>query len=105
MRARGGESSTPLGVGGPPPPAPGEVIWRDDAGAVCRCWNWREAARTALSPATRDAVLVVEALGGDAAARARAAADDLAGRVAARLGGGCAVYLLAPGSAAVAIET
>ena len=25
-------------------PEPGEVIWRDDAGVICRCWNWRRAS-------------------------------------------------------------
>jgi DNA/RNA-binding domain of Phe-tRNA-synthetase-like protein len=103
-RAVGGEDFLPLGGDGPAPPAPGEVIWRDDAGAVCRCWNWREAARTALSSDTRDAVLVVEALGPDAAARARAAADDLAAGITERLGGACAVHLLAPGTDAAAID-
>ncbi|SDA99402.1 hypothetical protein SAMN02927914_06565, partial [Mesorhizobium qingshengii] len=26
----------------------GEVIWRDDVGATCRRWNWRQGTRTRL---------------------------------------------------------
>lgn len=44
------------------PPQQGEVIYADDEGAVCRRWNWREVARTALSSETSNCVLVLEAL-------------------------------------------
>ena len=30
-------------------PAPGEVVWRDDAGVTCRCWNWRQCVRTRIT--------------------------------------------------------
>jgi DNA/RNA-binding domain of Phe-tRNA-synthetase-like protein len=43
-------------------PRPGEVIYKDDLGAICRRWNWKEAERTKLTAATRDAVLVIEGL-------------------------------------------
>ncbi|RDH43993.1 B3/4 domain-containing protein [Zooshikella ganghwensis] len=43
-------------------PKPGEVIYSDDVGAVCRRWNWKEADRTKLTPSTTDAILVVESL-------------------------------------------
>lgn len=43
-------------------PKPGEVIYKDDISAVCRRWNWREAARTKLTPETKNAVLVIESL-------------------------------------------
>jgi DNA/RNA-binding domain of Phe-tRNA-synthetase-like protein len=44
------------------PPKPGEVIYADDVGAICRRFNWREADRTKLTAATRNAVLMIEAL-------------------------------------------
>jgi DNA/RNA-binding domain of Phe-tRNA-synthetase-like protein len=44
------------------PPKPGEVFYRDRAGAICRRWNWKEADRTKLTEATRNALLVVEGL-------------------------------------------
>lgn len=43
-------------------PKPGEVIYADDVGAICRRWNWKEADRTKLTERTTRAVLVVETL-------------------------------------------
>lgn len=44
------------------PPRPGEVIYTDDLGAICRRWNWKEADRTKLTEQTTRAFLVVEGL-------------------------------------------
>jgi DNA/RNA-binding domain of Phe-tRNA-synthetase-like protein len=44
------------------PPKPGEVIYKDDLGALCRRWNWKEAERTKLTAGTRNAFLVIEGL-------------------------------------------
>jgi DNA/RNA-binding domain of Phe-tRNA-synthetase-like protein len=41
----------------------GEVIWRDDLGATCRRWNWRQGRRTRIEPDSRDIWFVLEALG------------------------------------------
>jgi len=43
-------------------PKPGEVIWRDDAGVTCRQWNWRQCTRTRITPATRNAVFIIDGL-------------------------------------------
>ncbi|HEX2623199.1 MAG TPA: phenylalanine--tRNA ligase beta subunit-related protein [Phototrophicaceae bacterium] len=43
-------------------PHGGEVIYKDDLGAICRRWNWKEADRTKLTEATTRAILVIEAL-------------------------------------------
>lgn len=43
-------------------PKSGEVMYADDAGAVCRRFNWKEADRSKLTEQTKRAVLVVEAL-------------------------------------------
>ena len=60
--ADGGESFRPLGAEADEPALPGELIYKDDAGAMCRCWNWREAKRTMLTEATTDAIMVLEAV-------------------------------------------
>lgn len=60
--AVGTESFTPLGGSENEPPDPGEVIYKDDEGVLCRKFNWREAARTALTEQTTNAVLVIEAV-------------------------------------------
>ena len=33
----------------------GEVVYKDNAGAICRCFNWREAVRTMLQDHTKNA--------------------------------------------------
>ncbi|OGG03684.1 arginine--tRNA ligase [Candidatus Gottesmanbacteria bacterium RBG_16_37_8] len=39
---------------------PGEVIYKDKSGFICRRWNWREADRTKIDEETSQAVLVIE---------------------------------------------
>lgn len=43
-------------------PEPGEVVWIDNAGVTCRRWNWRQGKRTALTPQTRRAIFILDAL-------------------------------------------
>lgn len=60
--ADGGESFKPLGADKPDEALPGEVIYKDDEGAVCRCWNWREGERTMLTEDTKNAFLIIESV-------------------------------------------
>ena len=73
------------------PPKPGEVIYRDRAGAICRRWNWKEADRTKLTEATRNAVLVVEGMPPVTRDELAAALEELAKRVRERCGATVAV--------------
>ncbi len=41
---------------------PGEVVWRDDAGVTCRCWNWRQCVRTRITHCTTSAVFILDGL-------------------------------------------
>jgi DNA/RNA-binding domain of Phe-tRNA-synthetase-like protein len=59
-------------------PHEGEVIYKDDVSAVCRRWNWREAARTKLTEETRNAVLVIEGLEPAAKGEVELATEELA---------------------------
>jgi DNA/RNA-binding domain of Phe-tRNA-synthetase-like protein len=43
-------------------PHAGEIIYKDEVGAICRRWNWKEADRTKLSQETKNAFLVIESL-------------------------------------------
>jgi DNA/RNA-binding domain of Phe-tRNA-synthetase-like protein len=60
--AQGGEAFMALGDEAEDPALPGEVIYRDDLGAVCRCWNWRDGQRTMLTPDTTRAFLIIESV-------------------------------------------
>jgi DNA/RNA-binding domain of Phe-tRNA-synthetase-like protein len=85
-RANGDESFVPLGSTEPSPPQSGEVIYRDDAGVICRGWNWREAERTKLTPQTTDAFLCIEWLPGLPDAALQNACEELANLVQKHLG-------------------
>lgn len=60
--ADGTETFTTLGDETNDPPEAGEIVYKDEEGVMCRKFNWREAARTALQPKTRNALLVLEAI-------------------------------------------
>ena len=60
--AQGGESFMALGDAEEDPALPGEIIYQDDIGAVCRCWNWRDGQRTMLTPDTTNAFLIIESV-------------------------------------------
>ena len=42
------------------PPYEGEIIYKDDEGAICRCFNYRECVRTCLSNDTTKAFMIIE---------------------------------------------
>ena len=86
-----------LGEREPRAPHPGEVIYTDDVGALCRRWNWKEADRTKLTPETRHAVLVIEALPPVGEPELTAALSDLEGLVGRFCGGQVERYVLSRG--------
>lgn len=75
----------------PEAPKPGEVVYADAAHVLCRRWNWRQDARTLITPATTRAVVTVQANG---AGDVSAAADDLIDLVAEFCGGRCRAVIL-----------
>jgi DNA/RNA-binding domain of Phe-tRNA-synthetase-like protein len=86
--AKEGESSVQLlGEPEPRPPKPGEVIYKDDIGAICRRWNWKEAERTKFSEDTVNGFLVMEALPPVDAAVVHRAIDELSQLVEKYCGG------------------
>lgn len=60
--AKGNESGGYIGATEISTGYPGEVVYRDDWGFICRRFNWREGERTKITPATKNAVVVIEAL-------------------------------------------
>jgi DNA/RNA-binding domain of Phe-tRNA-synthetase-like protein len=65
--ARAGDSFIDMGAepGEDPndPPKDGEAVYADSRHVLCRRWNWRQDARTGISPDTRRAVITVQANG------------------------------------------
>jgi len=59
-KAIGDEEFIPLGTDENSPPYKGEIVYKDNIGAICRCWNWRESLRTILTEKTNNAFLCIE---------------------------------------------
>lgn len=79
VRASGTERFDTLAGGEPlvEHPEPGEVVWCDATGVTCRRWNWRQAARTQLTPQTTTALFIFDALEPMSPDALSAAAEDL----------------------------
>ena len=93
-KAEGNEEFIPLGSDENAPPYEGEIVYKDDAGAICRCWNWREAKRTMLTENTKNAFLCVELVDETRTEDFSSALSELADLVQKHLGGTSATYIL-----------
>lgn len=82
-----------LGDHEPQAPFAGEIIYKDDVSAICRCWNWREADRTKLTPETTRCVLVLEDLSHDWSAL-KTASEELACLIKEHCGGAIKTFFL-----------
>jgi len=93
-RAEGNELFVPLGSTENEPPVEGEVIYRDDEGVICRCWNWREADRTKLTEETRNAFLCIESVDAGRRDDFETALKELSELVNKYLGGSQQIFFL-----------
>src|SRR6478735_4085392 len=95
-RATGAESFIPLGMMENQPPIPGEIIYRDETGAFCRCLNWREADRTKLTEETTNAILCMEVIDPARIENIQHACEELAALIETHLGGTTVVRMVTP---------
>jgi DNA/RNA-binding domain of Phe-tRNA-synthetase-like protein len=65
-------------------PAPGEVVWADEAGVTCRRWNWRQGTRTRLTDDSTEVLFLLERLEPLPLPALEAAGEDLVARLRAR---------------------
>ena len=82
----GGVALLPLGEDEEAPTLEGELCYRDNTGAICRCWNWRDGERTALTDDSKKAILIIESVDPDRAGDLRDAIDQLADMIERYLG-------------------
>ena len=80
------------------PPKPGEVVYADAAKVLCRRWNWRQDARSAVTPATRRVVLTAQSNG---AGDVEAAGARLVDAIEGVCGGGARVWVAERGRTTV----
>lgn len=82
------------------PPKDGEVVYAGAGHVLCRRWNWRQDARTIITPATRRAIITVQTNGwGDV----EAAAVDTATLITRFCGGTIATAIADRGRPSVAL--
>lgn len=93
-KAEGGESFLALGDEEYDDALPGEIIYKDDEGAVCRCWNWRDGQRTMLTENTKNAFLIIESVDPERGEELRAATEALADLTVKFLGGSTKIQYL-----------
>ncbi|WP_156299352.1 B3/B4 domain-containing protein [Streptobacillus canis] len=68
------------------PTLPGELCYKDDAGAVCRCFNWRDGKRTMVTEKTRNVFLVIELIDEKREEELQKALDEIKNNVEKYLG-------------------
>ncbi len=56
----GGDDFYPLGDDKNEPTLDGELCYKDELGAVCRCFNWRDGVRTMITESTKNAFIIME---------------------------------------------
>jgi DNA/RNA-binding domain of Phe-tRNA-synthetase-like protein len=72
------------------PPKTGEVVYADAAKVLCRRWNWRQDARSAVTPATRRVVLTAQSNGWG---EVEAAGERLVAAIPRACGGGARLFV------------
>lgn len=92
--AKGGEHFVTYGSDEDEPALAGEVIYRDDEGAVVRSFNWRESVRTMLTPETTNAFMCMEQVDASRLEDLKAALTELGQMMHERLGARCEMYIL-----------
>ena len=92
--AEGGEEFVTYGSDKSEPPYEGEVVYKDNAGAICRCFNWRESVRTMLSEETTNAFMCIETVAGEKDDILDAALEELKTLIETELGGKVTKHIL-----------
>lgn len=93
-KADGDEPFITLGTDENAPPYEGEIVYKDDEGAICRCWNWRESVRTMLTENTKNAFLCIELVDDSRMDDFKNALSELANLVEKNLGGTYRISIL-----------
>lgn len=93
-KATGDESFITLGSDKSEPPYEGEIVYKDDEGAICRCWNWRESVRTMLTEDTKNAFLCIELVDENREKEFENALKELSQLVKESLGGKSEISIL-----------
>lgn len=69
-------------------------MYKDDVGAICRCWNWRESVRTMLTENTKNAFLCIELIDENRMDDFEKALKELSKLISENLGGSSKISVL-----------
>ncbi|MFL0247113.1 B3/B4 domain-containing protein [Candidatus Clostridium stratigraminis] len=103
-KAAGNEGFITYGTDKSEPPYEGEIVYKDNEGAICRCWNWRESVRTMLTENTKNAFMCIELVDEKRTADFENALQDLAKGIQENLGGTCRISILDINNKEVSID-
>ena len=103
-KAIGNERFITLGTNESAPPYEGEIVYKDDEGAICRCLNWRESVRTMLTENTKNAILCLESIDENRTEEFEDAISNLAQAIQDNLGGECKTSILTRNNKEITIE-
>lgn len=103
-KAVGNEDFITYGTDKSEPPYEGEIVYKDNEGAICRCWNWRESVRTMLTENTKNAFMCIELVDEKRIAEFENALQDLAKLTQNNLGGTCRISILDINNKEVSID-
>ncbi|MDP3387372.1 MAG: B3/4 domain-containing protein [Eubacteriales bacterium] len=103
-KANGDEPFITLGSEESAPPNKDEIVYKDDAGAICRCWNWRESVRTMLTEKTTNAFLCIELVNESRVKDLKDALGELAKLAEENLGGTYQISILDTDNREISIE-
>jgi len=101
--ADGSEEFITYGSDKSEPPYEGEVVYKDNAGAICRCFNWRESVRTMLTEETVNAFMCIETVAGERDDVLDAALEELKTLIEKELGGEVTKHILSKDNPEVVI--
>lgn len=90
----GGDDFVAIGEDKNSPTLEGELCYRDDEGAVCRCFNWRDSQRTMIDENTENAILFMESVDPARKDDLKEAITFLANNIQKHIGGQIQIHFL-----------
>ena len=103
-KALGSEEFIPLGENKNSSPYEGEIVYKDNAGAICRCFNWRESYRTMLTENTVNSFMCIEMIDETRYLDLEKALDELSNNISVNLGGKIEKHIIHINNSQVIIE-
>ena len=101
---KGGDDFMAIGDDKNSPTIEGELCYKDDEGAVCRCFNWRDGQRTMITEDTKNAILFMESIDPDRKEDLKEAINYLAENLENHLEGKVEVHFLTKENLSVEIK-